>query len=54
MTVSYIKQLLKKERRNQAIKALKEKGWTYQEIAAAYGISIARAHIIVMGRRNGK
>ena len=53
MAETYIQRLIKLERRNERIRAMRKAGKPYKEIASRFGMSIARAHIIVTGK-NGK
>ena len=51
MTTPYIQKLLKFERRAGAIRAAKQRGLTYKQLSEKFDISIARAHVIVTGRK---
>ena len=52
MASIYIAKLIKTERRNSKIRALRDSGKTFAQLAKLFNISRARAHKICNGKRN--
>lgn len=55
MSETYLRKLMRLEARNDRIRALRAKGWTFERIGNLYGLTRARIHKIVMnGSKNAR